>query len=396
VVAWDVVVVGGGAAGVAAAAGAARIGASTLLLEASPVLGGTPILAVLASLCGGFEQAEVPHRLGRGLCRHVGRRLEGLGGLGAVRSGPVWVQPFRVGHWQRVLQELCAQTGVTVRTGTSLERALEEGLRPGAWVDASGDGVTGPVLGIGWDQSRPPDLQVPAVSAIVGGVDPGALDVAGRARCLLPVARGVSDGRLPGGLAALRLHRVPDGLLLKLNLQPPPGWDPSDPPGRSALFREGLALLELGLAWLVDHVGLFAGARWVRRPLALGVRESRRLRGLFTLSESDVREARSHPDVVARGSWPVELWDTPEHQRLEPIAGRSYDIPLGALRSAERPDLFFGGRCLSASRVAQSSARVLGTCLETGQAAGTAAALQVLEGALTPQAVRSRLEWPAP
>jgi len=54
--------------------------------------------------------------------------------------------------------------------------------------------------------------------------------------------------------------------------------------------------------------------------------------------------------------------------------GQSYDIPLRCLQARDIRNLFVAGRCLSASHEALGSARVIGTCLSTGEAAGQAAA----------------------
>ena len=55
-----------------------------------------------------------------------------------------------------------------------------------------------------------------------------------------------------------------------------------------------------------------------------------------------------------------------------------YEIPLDCLRPAELDNVLVAGRCLSADAGAMTSARVIGTALATGWAAGTAAAFQAL------------------
>ena len=55
--------------------------------------------------------------------------------------------------------------------------------------------------------------------------------------------------------------------------------------------------------------------------------------------------------------------------------GGSYDIPFGCLVPKGLRNVLVSGRCLSATRDAHSSARVMGTCMAMGQAAGTAAGM---------------------
>ena len=63
----------------------------------------------------------------------------------------------------------------------------------------------------------------------------------------------------------------------------------------------------------------------------------------------------------------------------EPVPA-SYDIPYGALLPRDGIDLVVAGRCISAERKALASARITGTCMAMGQAAGTAAALAAQTG----------------
>ena len=56
--------------------------------------------------------------------------------------------------------------------------------------------------------------------------------------------------------------------------------------------------------------------------------------------------------------------------------GQYYEIPLRCLQARDVENLFVAGRCMSASHEALGSARVIGTCLATGEAVGMAAARQ--------------------
>jgi hypothetical protein len=119
----------------------------------------------------------------------------------------------------------------------------------------------------------------------------------------------------------------------------------------------------------------------------VGVRESRRIRGRAVLRDEDVRRGARFADAVLRGGFPIDSHD-PKGASLdaaEHVAG-GYDIPLGALLPERIDGLLVAGRCISAERRALASARITGTCMAMGQAAGTAAALAAHDG-LAPGAV---------
>ncbi|MFC0220830.1 FAD-dependent oxidoreductase [Pseudochelatococcus lubricantis] len=113
----------------------------------------------------------------------------------------------------------------------------------------------------------------------------------------------------------------------------------------------------------------------------VGVRESRRIKGRATLTDDDVRSGRDFADAVARGGFPIDSHDAKGNSMdgTEPVPS-GYDIPLGAMLPVNGPNLIAAGRCISAERRALASARITGTCMAMGQAAGTAAALSALSG----------------
>ena len=55
---------------------------------------------------------------------------------------------------------------------------------------------------------------------------------------------------------------------------------------------------------------------------------------------------------------------------------RTIELPIVSEVNCE----FVAGRCISADHVAHASTRIIGTCMQTGQAAGTAAAMCIRSG----------------
>ncbi|MBR4888122.1 MAG: FAD-dependent oxidoreductase [Clostridia bacterium] len=117
-----------------------------------------------------------------------------------------------------------------------------------------------------------------------------------------------------------------------------------------------------------------------------GYRESRRLEGDYILTENDVRANRIFEDAVAYGAWPMDVhvrgglkdWDKYPSMVLN-FEG-CYTIPYGCYCSKNIDNLMMAGRDISASKMAFSSLRVMGTCAIGGQAVGTAAAMAVQKG----------------
>ena len=110
-----------------------------------------------------------------------------------------------------------------------------------------------------------------------------------------------------------------------------------------------------------------------------GVRESRRIICDYMLTENDILANRRFDDAVAYGGWDVDnhncLFDFDKKPSfVYPVEG-SYDIPYRSYLVKDFDNLFVGGRCMGASKLAMSSTRVMGTCAIGGQAIGTAAAI---------------------
>ncbi len=126
-----------------------------------------------------------------------------------------------------------------------------------------------------------------------------------------------------------------------------------------------------------------SSANWALSWLGMvpGKRESRRLLGDHILTQHDVEGRQGIPaDAVAIGGWglddhPPAGFDRPDLPPFTSIRMKEvYGIPFRCLYSRNVVNLLMAGRNISATHVAFTSARVMGTCSALGQAAGTAAA----------------------
>jgi hypothetical protein len=113
----------------------------------------------------------------------------------------------------------------------------------------------------------------------------------------------------------------------------------------------------------------------------LGIRETRRVRGEYLLSEDDVLDCADFPDAIGVNGWPVEAHVAGSvdfrFQRKE----RGFNqLPYRMIVPQKIDNLFVVGRCASMTHGGQSAARVTGPCFVMGQAAGTAADLALRSG----------------
>ena len=124
----------------------------------------------------------------------------------------------------------------------------------------------------------------------------------------------------------------------------------------------------------------FAHAHICEIARDLGITESRRLTGRHVLSRDDVDKPVD--DAIAiTGHWTKY--------------GALYWIPYRSLLPTDLDNLLVAGRCISVDHRVHHATKEIPSCIATGQAAGTAAALSVEAGTtparMDPEALRSRL-----
>jgi hypothetical protein len=415
-IACDVLIVGGGAAGVAAAAAAGRTGAQVVLLERYGFLGGLATTAQVGTICGLYLR-DAAHAeatpVGGGFAQEFAARLQQATDVKPIRvmDTGLWVLPYPPPTFACIADGVLVESkNVTVILHATVAEAQAEGprlnqIRALAWnepllfrpitvVDCTGEATAAALAGANAENGGAD--QAPALVFVLEHVDPGLAQ-----RGLLEVRRELHRAVENGALPALceRLSLVPGSgtngrLAFKLSLMPAS-------PDR-ALWqqvtdweREARALLEPLRRFLVENIPSCRNARLDSIAPQLGVRSGRRILGRARLTDEAVLDTRKNSSGIARGCWPMERWTSSPRPEMTYFAERDfYDIPLDCLRPVELDNVFVAGRCLSATTGAMTSARVIGTALATGWAAGTAAAFQAsgqsLEDAVT--AIRKQME----
>lgn len=421
----DVLIIGAGPAGFAAAVAAARRGHAVLVVERHGAAGGAMTLGMNLTPVG-FEpfkywttETDPDSWAVQGIAREL---YEAMVAARAVVK-PVWDAET----CKRLMDKLMLDAGVKLlyhaacvdvwMDGTQVRGALLA-TRDGLWrvaakltIDCSGDGELFAKAGAAYDMGRQGDgrPQPLALVAMVGGLK---LDLphgasyaewmaATRAQVAPILDRAWRAKRIPPTFAGILFPRVVPGGVLRDQAWARwvPRWaDPTDPEAFSRVQVEARQILAEIIAFVRAEVPGCGEAVVLHTSLEVWARESRRLRGLEVLTEDDVRSNRRRPDGIAVGCGFLEVHSaTPDDADAEAgfdwksafsliDADVAYDIAYGCLVPEAVEGLLVAGRCLSATHIAQSSARMQVTCMATGEAAGVAAAL-CLQGNWTPRQI---------
>jgi hypothetical protein len=108
----------------------------------------------------------------------------------------------------------------------------------------------------------------------------------------------------------------------------------------------------------------------------VGIRETRRIEGLYALTGEDILLSARFDDSIGINAWPMEVHSAGKIEWAFPRDGaRTYNqLPWRMLVPRGVDNLLVAGRCASMTHEGQSAARASGACFVMGQAAGTAAA----------------------
>jgi hypothetical protein len=379
---YDVVVVGGGPAGLGAAMGAGRAGAKVLLLERHGFLGG------IGSFCVGMPINQVrPGGKARSVVHELLLAKLAAYGPRAARWGEHQVycnvEYLKAAAFDALDAAGCAYyvhaqvadaevtggrvTGVVVATKNGLARIGSRVV-----VDCSGDGDVAAFAGCAMLKESG-SLSPMTLCFNVGNISiQAALESFNARRDVLTTEARAAFPLVP---KSWYLDTFASQAALTCNHGGTRDLGSFD--GTSlADLTQAEKLSRKQVIEMVEALRAFGGEAFQEVELSgvgpqVGVRETRRIKGLYELNEEDAKSGARFEDAVAWRSGFLDIGFV-RYERM-----KIHDVPYRALVPEKIDGLLAAGRCISASHVAASAGKSMGNCLATGHAAGLAAALAV-------------------
>ncbi len=387
-----VLVAGGGVAGVYAALGATDHGARVLLVEQHGFVGGQGTAGGVHSFCG--ETRVVNDRW-----REMVRRLGAFGGIAAYRPNGDG-RAFDCESLKFVLQEMLAEAGVELLLHTQVLSVQREGDRVSGVVLANKSGLTRIEPAVAVDATGDADLVArggwpfrKGGPVLMPGDPPSVDESAGRLQLPMSLYFTLVDSGeevepvLPPGCPVYRddddvpmITVIPHGYHVTVKMKVI-GHDATDGASLSAAEQAGRRQMMGVVHYLQTHG--YRGRRFPNHRLAwvaphIGIREGRRVEAVYQVTDDDILTGRHFPDGVAVGSYHTDYhWPTVVQRAGTGVTVQCppHQLPLRAMRPRGAANLLVPGRCLGGDHLATSSFRVMGTCAQTGFAAGVAAAM---------------------
>lgn len=386
---FDVVVCGGGPAGICAAIAAGRRGARTALIERHGFFGGMATAGMVTPISEYNKNGRriiggIPWELAQRLCDLRGARLD-------YYNGNV---PFDQEVYKLVAQRMVLESGALPITNTWASSVMAEGgelrgvtavnksgehtIKGRFFIDCTGDADIAWFAGVPM-QPHEENLQPMTLWFRLGGVDTARVEgmrldgenATGHNEKVRAFLKASGEQITFGGPW---FFEGPAPGIVNVNMSRSAGDATEWESNQDASFRLREDVFRL-TALLKKHIPAFRDCFLLDTAPATGVRETRRLLGKHTVTGEELSACVHFPDSIARGAHPMDIHDARSPEQKLTGFDEAYYIPFRCMIAEGYPNLIIAGRCVSATREAQSTMRVQAPCMAEGEAAGVAAAI---------------------
>lgn len=398
---YDVVVCGGGPAGFIAAIAAARNGARTALVERYGFLGGMATMGYVNPVSVfTYNDSQVVG----GIPWEFVQKLENMGG-GFIEK-PLGNVAFEQEHYKLLAQRMTLEAGVDLYMHSYLSGCVMDGgrisqviienkngteaLSSKVFIDCTGDGDLAALASVEMQPDEGAPLQPLSSYFILGGVD---LDTPMMQEAIchnkqgenchcLPVREKLLERKEELGIPEFGgpwFCRTGQDGVVTVNMTRTAGnaIDNRDFVRAECVLREDAFRMA---ALLKDNFEEFKDSYLIAVSVQGGIRETRRIKGVHTITADEYVTAYHYHDSIARGAHPIDIHvASGPAQNITFLKTPAY-VPYRALIAPTHSNLIVAGRCLSADKKAFASLRVQASCMDMGQAAGTAAAMAAISG----------------
>jgi len=395
---YNLIVVGGGIAGVAAAVSAAREGLSVLLIEKFGALGG----AMTNSLVYPFMK----HRM-----RHDDRLALSAGIFSEMKKRHQAYHDLSWETYQFVFDDMTTEAGVEVlfhstvfsvetdgRSICSVRVATRMGVldfTADYFIDATGDGDLIALSGCDFQLGRESDgyCQPMTTCFRVCGVDTDRY-FAEEDDLQVKYKEYQAQNKLINPRENILCFKGPGYGVLHFNTTRVVKHDPTN--AFDVSRAEILARKQINemLTFLKENSTAFEHASLVSVANHIGIRESRKLKGVHILTTDELKNCVQFEDSIALGNYDIDIHNpTGSGTYIYAFKEDEYfSIPYRSLLPKEYDNLLVAGRCLSADHGAHSAVRIMPICACLGEAAGVAASIAKKENSAVQEIDVSRLQ----
>lgn len=390
---YDLIVVGGGFAGVAAAISAAKEGVDVLLIEKYNCLGGAAVNALVSPFM--WYWSTMPETKERKyLCGKL--FMEIVDEMNAITDAKKALDLFDEEILKLVLNRMAKKYGVSILFNTTVTsadvtygtigsikamcKATELELFAECFVDATGDAELSVLAGCSYKLGREKDslCQPMTLCFRMGGVDKEKY-YSNKAKINSLYQEFQSKGLIKNPRENVLIFENVNNDILHFNTTRIVKKNPTDPFELTEAEVEAREQVFEMQKFLKENIEGFANARVISTAIQIGIRESRKIVGEYTLTEDDLLSLARFDDAIAVSNYAIDI-HSPDGTgtRCDDFGdGQWYEIPYRCLLPKNMNNLLVAGRCISSTHEAQSSYRIMPFCAEIGQAAGTAVAVAV-------------------